>query len=202
MDVAAVLMAGGRGSRMRHSQEKPLIRLKGTPLIELVIRSLQNATRVDLIVVAVSHHTPRTAAFVTSFPVKIVPTPGKGYIQDLQYLVKQLNLRRVLTVGADIPLVTGKVIDEIVEKYESYGKPALAVVTSLETKQALGIGADHSFKAAGKIVVPAGINVIDGRRIEEEQLEQEVLLMDKIEVAVNVNTVEELALAKKIMSGS
>ncbi|HIJ08107.1 TPA: NTP transferase domain-containing protein [Candidatus Bathyarchaeota archaeon] len=198
MGVTAVLMAGGKGSRMQHSEEKPLVRLEGRPIIELVIRSLQNAKRVESIIVAVSHHTPRTAAFVTQFPVNIVSTPGNGYIQDLQYLVKQLNLRKVLTVAADIPLVTGQIIDEIVEKYESCGKPALAVVTSLEAKQKLGIGSEHSFKVAEKTVVPVGINIIDGRKIEDQQLEQEVFLMDKMEVAVNVNTLEELALAKRL----
>ncbi len=199
MNVAALLMAGGKGSRLGDSQEKPLITIGGKPIIELVIRSLQDAKRVNLIVVAVSHNTPRTAAFAAKFPVKIAPTPGKGYIEDLQYLVKQLDLKQVLTIAADIPFINGRIIDEIVDQFLSCGKPALTVVTSLATKQKLGLGAEHAFVLAGKTVVPVGINAIDGKSIEIAELEQEVLLMDKPEVAVNINTLEELAIAEKLV---
>jgi adenosylcobinamide-phosphate guanylyltransferase len=202
MGVTALVMAGGKGTRMQHSEEKPLVRVGGKPIIEHVIKALENARRVDSIVVAVSHHTPRTAAFATKFAVKIAPTPGKGYIHDMQYLVKQLKLRKVLTVAADLPLVTGEIIDEIVEKYESCGKPALAVVTSFGTKQNLGLGSDHSFRLADKTVVPVGINIIDGQRIGEDELDQEVFLLDKMEVALNINTLEELSLAEKLIATS
>jgi adenosylcobinamide-phosphate guanylyltransferase len=184
---------------MQHSEEKPLILLGGSPIIEFVIRSLQNAKLVESIVVAVSQNTPRTTAFAARFPVKVMPTPGKGYIQDLQYLVRQLGLRKVLTVAADLPLITGEVIDEIIEKYQSCGKPALAVVTSLASKQKLGLKSEHAFQVAGEIVVPVGINIIDGKEIESKELEQEVLLIDRLEVAVNINTIGELALAEKLI---
>jgi len=199
MSVTALIMAGGKGSRMQHLEEKPLIRVGGKPVIERVIRALQNAKRVESIVVAVSPHAPRTAAFASQFPVKITPTPGKGYIHDMQYLVRHLDLRKVLIVAADIPLITGEVVDEIVKRYESCGKPALAVVVSFGTKKRLGIGTDHSFQVVDKIVVPVGMNIIDGQRIDEAELEQEVFLLDKVEVAVNINTLEELNLAEKLI---
>jgi GTP:adenosylcobinamide-phosphate guanylyltransferase len=47
-------------------------------------------------------------------------------------------------------------------------------------------------------LVPAGINIIDGRRIDEEKLDQEVCLLDRKEVAVNINTLEELKIAEKL----
>ena len=78
MGVTALVMAGGKGTRMQHSEEKPLVQVGGKPIIEYVIKALENARRVDSIVVAVSYHTPRTAAFATKFAVKIAPTSGKG----------------------------------------------------------------------------------------------------------------------------
>jgi len=51
-------------------------------------------------------------------------------------------------------------------------------------------------------VVPAGINVIDGRRIDEAELEQEVCLMDLEEVAVNINTLQELKIAEKLFTNA
>jgi len=57
---------------------------------------------------------------------------------------------------------------------------------------------DYAFEADGKTVVPTGINVIDGRRIDGGWMEQEVYVLDKDEVAVNVNTAEELLLAERL----
>jgi len=45
-------------------------------------------------------------------------------------------------------------------------------------------------------VVFAGINVNDGKRIDDAELEQEVYVVDRVEVALNVNTVEELKIAE------
>jgi adenosylcobinamide-phosphate guanylyltransferase len=198
MGVTAVVMAGGKGSRMAFLEEKPLVQVGGKPLIEHVIRSLQEARRVDSIVVAVSDFTPRTAVFLAQFPVRVANTPGKGYIEDMQYVVKQLGLGKVLNVAADLPLITAKVVDEILERYEKCGKPALTVVVPLETKAKLGLSLEYAFQLANETVVPAGINVVDGRRIDEEELDQEICVMDKEEVAVNINTPKELKLAEAL----
>jgi GTP:adenosylcobinamide-phosphate guanylyltransferase len=45
-------------------------------------------------------------------------------------------------------------------------------------------------------VVPAGINVIDGRRIDEEKLDEEIYVSDQKEIAMNINTVKELRIAE------
>ena len=47
-------------------------------------------------------------------------------------------------------------------------------------------------------MVPAGINVIDGRRIDEAELEEETCVLDRKEVAVNINTVQELHIAQEL----
>jgi GTP:adenosylcobinamide-phosphate guanylyltransferase len=49
-------------------------------------------------------------------------------------------------------------------------------------------------------VVPAGINVIDGRRIDEKELDEEICLLDRKEVAVNINTVQELSVAESLFA--
>ena len=55
-------------------------------------------------------------------------------------------------------------------------KPALTVVVPMETKERLGLGGEHVLEARTKHLVPAGITLIDGRRIEEEELEGEYSL--------------------------
>jgi adenosylcobinamide-phosphate guanylyltransferase len=198
MGVTALVMAGGKGSRMALAEEKPLLVVGGKPVIEHVLAALENAEKVDGIVVAVSDYTPKTAEHLAKFPVKVVRTPGKEYVSDMGYAVKKLKLHAVLALAADLPLITSEIIDDIVKRYEECGKPALTVTVPMTAKAKLGLGGEYAFEVEGKLVVPAGINVIDGNRINEEELDDAVCIVDRNEVAVNINTVQELKIAEEL----
>jgi adenosylcobinamide-phosphate guanylyltransferase len=202
MGVTALVMAGGKGTRMALSEEKPLLQVGGNPVIEHVIVALKNAKKVSAIVVAVSDYTPKTAKLMLKFPVSVIKTPGKEYVSDMGYAVRTLRLQTVLAIGADLPLITAEVIDAIVEYYKRCGKPALSVVVSMETKAQLGLSGKYGFELNGKHVVPAGINVIDGRRIDEEELDEEIYVSDRKEVAMNINTIQELKIAEDLFQKS
>jgi len=52
-----------------------------------------------------------------------------------------------------------------------------------------------------KDVVPVGLNVIDGKkRYGDEWLDQDIYLLDLDELAVNINTIQELQLAEHLLS--
>jgi len=59
--VVAVIMAGGKGTRLRSNQEKPLLKVRGQPLIESVVNALLSSKKVETILVATSVHSPQTA---------------------------------------------------------------------------------------------------------------------------------------------
>ena len=199
MDVTALVMAGGRGSRMALPEEKPLIKVGGKPVIEYVLDALKKATKVNSIVVAASDYTPKTTEFLSKHSISVVQTPGKDFVSDMGYAVRTLKLQTVLAIGADFPLITGKVIDAIVGYYELCKKPALSVAVSMGTKHKLGLSGKYGFELKGKLLVPAGINIIDGRRIDEEELDEEIYVLDRKEVAVNINTVEDLEIAENLL---
>jgi adenosylcobinamide-phosphate guanylyltransferase len=198
MSVTALVMAGGKGTRMKIEEEKPLLKVGGKPMIERVLNALKGAQKVEAIIVAVSEHTPKTATMVKRFSVKVLKTPGKDVVSDVQYAIKKLKLDTVLTVSADLPLITSELIDEIVERYERCGKPALTVAVPTETRQKLGLSSDYVFELKGRSLVPAGINVIDGERIDEGELEEETFITDRKELAVNVNTSKDLKIAERL----
>ena len=200
MGIKALVMAGGKGTRMALRGEKPLLKVGSKPMIEHVLRALKNAEKVDDVVVAVSEHTPKTAKFVKGFPVKVLKTPGKGYVSDVQYAVRKLNLETVLTISADLPLVTGEIIDKIIEGYRLCDKPTLTVMVPMETKERLGLGGEYILETGNKRLVPAGINVIDGRKIDEGELEEEILVIEEEGIAVNVNTPHDLDIAKHLFT--
>ena len=196
MYITALVMAGGKGSRMALAEEKPLLMVGGKPVIEHVLEALAGAKRVSAVAVAVSKHTPKTAEHLSKFRIKVITTPGKEYVSDMGHAVKKLKLHTVLAIAADLPLITSEIIDDVVNCYEQRGKSALTVVVPKATKAKLGLGGGYAFTVEGKLVVPVGINIIDGRRISEKVLDDTVCIVDKEEVAVNINTVEELKIAE------
>ena len=200
MGVTALVMAGGRGTRMQLSEEKPLIKICGRPVIEYVLDALKKAKKINRIIVATSNSTPKTARYLSKFPVQVIETPGKDYVSDMGFASQMLGLGVFLAIAADLPLVTGEIVDKIVERYELCGKPALTVAVPLTTKEKLGMCVDYSFRMDEQEVVPVGINVIDGhKRYSDEWLDQDIYLLDQEELAVNINTLQELQLTEQLL---
>lgn len=194
-------MAGGKGTRMKLAQEKPLIEVCGKPVIEYVLSALKDAKKIDTVIVATYSCTPKTTQLIKKLGLKFIETPGIDYVSDMGYTVQNLKLGVFLAIAADLPLVRGEMIDAVVERYEQCGKPALTVAVPLETKAKLGMCIEYSFKADDKEVVPVGINVIDGhKRYGDEWLDQDIFLMNDEELAVNINTIQELQLAERLLS--
>ena len=201
MTVSALLMAGGKGTRMNSLQEKPLIKICDKPVIEYVFNALKNTKNINNIYIAVTHQTPKTTKYIEKFQTNIVTTPGKDYVSDMGYATQTLKLGKFLAIAADLPLITGEILDQIINRYENCGKPALTVAIPIETKIKMGMSIEYSFKMDDKDVVPTGINVIDGnKQYGNEWLDQDIYLLDKPELAINVNTPQELQIAKNILT--
>ncbi|XHH08369.1 MAG: NTP transferase domain-containing protein [Candidatus Bathyarchaeia archaeon] len=201
MTVPALVMAGGKGTRMGSPEEKPLIKVCGKPVIEYVLDALRNAKKIDKIYVAVTERTPRTAQLMMESNIEVVMTLGQDYVSDMGYATQTLKLGKFLAIAADLPLVTGEILDRIMERYENCGKPALTVAVPIETKTRMGMSVEYSFKMDDKDVVPTGINVIDGgKRYGDEWLDQDIFLFDREELAINVNTPKELRIAENIIA--
>ena len=201
MGVVALVMAGGKGTRMKLAEEKPLIKVCGKPVIEYVLAALKDAKKIDSIIVATSSYTPKTTKLMKQLGVKVVETPGKDYVSDMGYAAQSLNLGVFLAIAADLPLVSSEMIDAVVERYERCGKPALTVAVPLKTKSKLGMSIEYSFKINDRDVVPVGINVIDGhKRYGDEWLDQDICILNHDELAVNINTLQELKLAERLLA--
>jgi len=198
MRVTALLMAGGKGTRLKAGIEKPMLKLYRRPLIEYVLNALMGAREVSDIIVTVSIYTRKTKEYIKRYPVTIVKTSGEDWHLDMKYTVKKLRLDKVLIISADTPFLTSKMIDDILRRYKKSEKPALMVATPLETRKRLGLSIDFIVKIGDEVFVPAGINVIDGRRIDEGMMNEDVLIIDDERVAVNINTLRDLRIAREL----
>ncbi|MGB9659002.1 MAG: NTP transferase domain-containing protein [Nitrososphaerales archaeon] len=203
MAVTALIMAGGKGTRMKNREEKPLIKIDDKSFIEHVIEALKNSKKVDRIIVAVSKYTPETAKRSKELSIEVIETSGKDYVIDLREAVKKLRLEHIITVSADLPLLKSKTIDRIIERYENCDKPVMAVMVPAERFEGLGVSIDLILDYKGKRLVPAGINVLDGDKVKreefEKELDQEIFIIDSEEF-VNINTPKDLMIAKQLLS--
>ena len=63
--IYAIVMAGGKGTRLKVNVEKPLFKLHGKPLIKYVLDNISSSKLVEDVVIAVSPHTPVSYTHLT-----------------------------------------------------------------------------------------------------------------------------------------
>jgi len=198
----ALVMAGGKGSRLNRG-EKPLVRLFGRPLIEFVVSCLTDSLAVSegRILVATTNNVPLTSRWARERELEVVETAGKGFVPDMVEAINQAGVKEpILVIMADLPLVTPDLIDQIIEIYDQRPEPALSTHTPLHLHTRMGRRPDTLFNYQGQLIVPSGINILEGANIRDEQ-EDYHLIMERIELALNVNVTEDLKLCELIMQG-
>lgn len=195
----ALVMAGGKGSRLNMG-EKPLVHLFGRPLIEYVVSSLIDSP-VECIFVATTNNVPLTSRWARQKDLEVVETSGKGFVPDMVEAVEKTGVREpILVIMADLPLVTSDLLEQIIEIYDQRPEPALSTHTPLHLHTRLGRRPDALFNYQGQLIVPSGINILDGANIRDEQ-EDYHLIIERIELALNVNVAEDLKLCELTIQG-
>lgn len=199
MEIVALIMAGGKGTRFGGDTEKPMALFNGKPLIRRVIEATKESKKITEIYVAVTSHSPKTAQEAKKAYMKVIETEGKGYHADVQQAVKEANINcPVMVISADLPLLNGPFLDEIIEDYEESGKPALTVMIPQEALIEFGLSAVSLYEHKGKRYAVSGINIIDGKQILNEQ-EQKILTSMKPEAVFTVNSTKDLDAARNFL---
>ena len=194
MALAALVMAGGKAKRM--GAEKPLLHVGNKPLIERVIDVLRQSESVNRIIVAVSPHTQETGIAANHLGVEVISTLGEGYESDMKQAIKALRLGNVLVVSADLPFLLPRIVDEAIERYLSSGKPALMVAAPVDLFRRNGMEPSYIFDLNGRKLAPVGVNIIDGKRVDEPKLDESVYVVEFNGLVFNVNTPQDLEIAR------
>lgn len=195
--MIAAVMCGGRGTRMKAGTEKPMLQLSGSPIIAYVLEALEESRRFGAIVAAVSPATPETRKYLTSRATAVIETPGMGYPSDLSVVLGKLTPEKVFVISADMPLVTPGIIGEITLAPQQ--KPLLSVVLRKKFVESVGVRPSVAFRKGGTDYCQSGISIFDTARCADGSVDEQHLIIDRVEVAVNVNTKEELVLAEKLL---
>ena len=195
--IYAILMAGGMGTRLKVPCEKPLFKLHDKPLIKYVLDNLKSSRLIDEIVIAVSPNTCETTKYLQSLndDFKILDTSGDDYLKDLSYILdyfeKQSKNDILLFINADLPFISSKTIDDVLKTYMKSDKDALSVIVPVEVFESLGL--DYSYEFNG--CVPSGLNILRSENIIQDEMQ---LVLKKVELALNINTIPDGEIAKKL----
>jgi adenosylcobinamide-phosphate guanylyltransferase len=192
-------MCGGRASRMQQQEgiEKPLLKVDGVAMVERVILALASSDRFDRIVAAVSPNTPKTNEFLKSKGIEIIGTTGDGYSKDLSYVLSKLKPQKVMTVPGDIPLLKSQIVNEILNTIDDKQAQEPAISIMLEKGFVESIGVKPSIVL--NQYCHSGITIFNTMAVGTEPVEEGYLVMNRKEIALNVNTKEELELAEKLL---
>ena len=201
MKIPALIMAGGKGTRIGLAVEKPLLPFLSKSLIEWVIEAVKSAKKISEFYVVTSSNAVETERKCLKDGLKVIRTDGKGYHNDLkQAILAAQPSGAVLTMPADLPAITGKFLDKVITAYEKCGKDALAVFVPIRTREALDLSVSSTDEHKGVWYAVSGVNVINGARITNEgKIDTGAIITEEIEVLLNINTLKDLAIAEKIM---
>lgn len=178
----AVVMCGGRGTRLESEVEKPLFEIAGLPMVQQVLDALSKSS-IDGIYAAVSPHTPETKAFLDG-RYELIETAGEGYVSDLSTALDEVGFP-VLTVAADLPLLDAEIIERVC-KYSFQAEGSVTVCVPAALKRQLGASIDSERDG----LVPTGLNVVDAAETEQVYTSYDARL------AVNVNRQSDAELAE------
>jgi len=174
--MRAIIMAGGKGERLNMNIEKPLVEIEGKTILERISTVLKNAG-IDEILVAVTNNTPKTKEKAKKLKLKIIQTPGREYVEDIQCLMEKF--KEFLAVSADLPFLTPGLIKNVLAKYKEMKQP-ISVVTPKQSYEKMGF---VSSVTMGDFV-PVGVNVVTKG--------EDYFYMIKGKATININTKEEL----------
>ena len=179
--------------------EKPLLKVAGVAMVERVISALASSNRFDRIIAAVSPNTPKTNEFLKSKGIEIIETAGEGYSQDLSHLLSKLKPHKVVVVPGDIPLLNSQIVKEIlntIDNYRQEQEQAISII--LEKGFVEEIGVKPSIVLMNQYC-HSGITIFNSMVVSTEPVKEHYLVMNRKEIALNVNTKEELELAEKLL---
>jgi adenosylcobinamide-phosphate guanylyltransferase len=197
LKVDALIMAGGKGSRMGPDTiEKPMQVIGGKHVIERVVESVCKSKYVNKVLVSVSSNTPKTEDFLRDRGVDVICTTGNDFMNDMHTAFGYLDSDFVLTCPSDLPLLKTFTVDSFIKFFRPEMESAIAVVDK-DVVVGTGITPSFTIDIEGKDWVLSGLCISDRQKtLDGVYLKETYMKTDWVDLAVNVNTQHELALSR------
>jgi bifunctional UDP-N-acetylglucosamine pyrophosphorylase / glucosamine-1-phosphate N-acetyltransferase len=129
--LALVILAAGKGTRMKSGLPKVLHPLMGRPMLEYVIKTAK-ALRPQKSVIVIGHQAPQVQAVFSDFDGSFVlQSPQLGTGHALQTAQKALASFKgaVLVLSGDVPLIRKDTLRQLINRFQK-DKAALALIST------------------------------------------------------------------------
>jgi adenosylcobinamide-phosphate guanylyltransferase len=187
--MICIVMAGGKGSRMKLSEEKLILKYK-KPIVLHVVDALVNSKCFSKIVAITSPNSPKTRNLLKENNVEVFNTPGDGYVKDLNLILKSLN-DIVLITSADLPFLDKDIIQNIVSHYNSENIWTTILVTK-KFLNSLHLSSDYEVNFEDQQCCYTGISLVNTKNISTlEDLSEKFIIINDKRIAFNINTKQD-----------
>ncbi len=184
--MIGLVMCGGKGTRMESAQEKLLLKYK-KPVIYHVISALGKSGCFSKIICATSCNAPKTSKFVKDLGIFTIETKGKGYVEDLNEVLKNFD-DNVFVVSGDLALLDSEIIQKIVNDFEDR-QSWTSILVSKKFLDLIGIKPEYLVNYDGEQCAFTGISIINPKMIAAmEHVQESYVVIDDKRIAVNLNT--------------
>ena len=190
--MIAIVMAGGKGSRMKSSDEKLLLQYK-KPIILHVAEALSNSDCFSEIKFITSPNSPKTKKLLLENNYEIIDSTGQGYVEDLNNILQSID-DSVFVTSADLPLLDKMIIKKITSFYDENHLWTSILITK-NFLQNLGISSNFEINFENQTCNYSGISVINSKKISDlDNIKENFVIIDDKRIGFNVNTKEDYAL--------
>ncbi len=199
MSVTALVMAGGKGSRMGRS-EKPLVKVLGRPLIDYVLDALSRSKEIGRTIVITSLNTLKTTDYIRSLGIEVFVASGGGFLKDLSEYLLSSRDGLYLVVSCDVPTLQPEHFAEAIEVARRANEKYLMLVVP----RPIAAGLSHKptiVRLGAEEYVPSGLRTILVERGALPDLSRPLYVVFPYrELGVNVNTPEDVARAEAFLT--
>ena len=187
--MIGLVMAGGKGTRMKLDEEKLLLHYK-KPIILHVIDSLQNSNSFSKILAVTSSNSPKTKKLLQKNDIETFDTSGIGYVEDLNSVLKIIN-DKVMVISGDLPFLDTDIIKNIIAHFDLKNICTSILVTN-KFLTSLGMKSNFSVDFNGQKCHYTGISLVNSEKISSlDNLKENYIIIDDKRIAFNLNSKED-----------
>ena len=140
-DVAVVILAAGKGTRMKSTMAKVLHPIHGKSMVEYVVETARKVAGKDVVVV-VGHQAEKVREVVSAkHPVAFAlqeEQRGTGHAVQCAMPEVARDAGNVVVLCGDVPLITARSVTRLVERHTEEG--AAVTVLAMEVEEPRGYG--------------------------------------------------------------
>lgn len=128
MNLEVIILAAGKGTRMKSDLPKVLHRVAGIPMLEHVVKTAQ-CLNPDKVHIVVGHGSEQVQEALSQYPINwVLQKEQKGTGHAVLQVVPELNLNSVvLVMYGDVPLIESQTLESLIDK----AKAAPALLTAV-----------------------------------------------------------------------